>query len=63
MPNGLVQFIKDHSINLLKSENVYILNSILTLLKYLNVKGHFAPIRFAYENYDNLVKYSSFNII
>ena len=61
MPNGLLAFVKSQNINTLKSENAYLLNSILTLLKYVNADTqHLYPIQFKpqiNEEFDYLVSY------
>lgn len=59
MPNGLLAFVESQNINTLKSENAYLLNSILTLLKYVNADTqHLYPIQFKpqiNEEFDYLI--------
>lgn len=57
MSNGLLSFISSANFDLLKKNNVYKLNTILTLLKHTTNTQKFNQISFNYigTDYDNLV--------
>jgi hypothetical protein len=60
MPNGLLAFVMNQNINSLKSQNVFLLNSILTLLKHVNFDNqHLYPIQLSQidEQFDYLVNF------
>ena len=67
MPNGLLNYIKSGNLNCLKkSNNVYLLNTILTLLKHVKAVDYYPDIKFNHlieeTNYDNLVCIQNFPI-
>jgi hypothetical protein len=60
MPYGLLNYIRSGNLNCLKkSNNVYLLNTILTLLKHVKAVDYYPDIKFNHlseeTNYDNSV--------